>query len=117
MHAGFSNLREHMPMNVRGSFPGRGRTPAVEADIERVLAIWSECRRSYGADGAFLFGRFSAADAMYAPVALRFVTYAVPLPAPARAYVDSLLALPALREWCAAAAAEHEVIAEDEPYR
>jgi glutathione S-transferase len=104
MHSGFAALRQHMSMNVRRSLPGRGRTPEVLADIARIVSIWDECK------GAFLFGAFTAADAMYAPVALRFRTYAVELPARCRQYADAVLALPAMREWIEAAEREPESI-------
>ena len=117
MHAGFTNLRSRMPMNIRGSHPGKGRTPEVLADIARIAAIWSDCRQRHAAHGPFLFGQFCNADAMYAPVAMRFITYAVELPAPARDYVDALGATPAIKKWRAAALAETEIIEEDEPYR
>ncbi len=115
MHAGFAALRTAMPMNIRARHPGRGRTPGVEADIARVLALWNACVESSG--GPFLFGRFSIADAMYAPVVTRFITYAVEPGAPLVAYIDRIWNLPAMQEWRAAAVAETEVIAEDEPYR
>jgi len=115
MHAGFASLRSAMPMNIRSSYPGKGRSLEVDADIERVVAIWTECLRRSG--GPFLFGSFTLADAMYAPVAARLITYAVALEARAQAYVDHLWNLPAMLEWRKAAAAETEVIAEDEPYR
>ena len=115
MHAGFAALRTAMPMNIRARHPGRGRTPGVEADIARVLALWNACVESSG--GPFLFGRFSIADAMYAPVVTRFITYAVEPGAPLDAYIDRIWNLPAMQEWRAAAVAETEVIAEDEPYR
>ena len=108
MHAGFQALRSHMSMNVRRSFPGLGLTPAVERDIARIDAVWSGCLQRCG--GPFLYGGFTIADAMYAPVATRFETYAVALSAPARGYADRLLALPAMREWYAAAHAETEVL-------
>ncbi len=111
MHSGFAQLRTHMGMNIRKRYPGRGRTPEVLAEIERVFALWTDCRARYGAGGPFLFGSFCAADAMYAPVVLRFETYAVDLPPVCRAYADAVLARPALREWIAAAAAETEAIA------
>ncbi len=79
MHAGFAPLRNHMPMNLRKSLPGKGRGPGVADDIARISAIWADCRRRFGAEGPFLFGRASAADAMYAPVATRFRTYGVEL--------------------------------------
>jgi len=116
MHAGFHALREAMPMNVRGSYPGRGLSPEVAQDIDRIVARWTTCRERFGQDGALLFGAFTAADAFYAPVATRFVTYGVRLPDVARRYVDAVLALPAMQEWSAAARAEPEVIAAEEPY-
>jgi glutathione S-transferase len=115
MHSGFPELRSHMPMNIRASFPGRGRTPAVATDIARVCEIWRGCLRRSG--GPFLFGAFGLADAMYAPVASRFLTYAVELEAELAAYVDRVWNLPAMQQWRAAAVAETEIIAEDEPYR
>jgi glutathione S-transferase len=115
MHSGFTELRTHMPMNIRSRHPGRGRTPAVAADIARVSQIWRECLHRCG--GPFLFGSFGIADAMYAPVAARFVTYAVELEAELAAYVDRLWNLPAMQAWRQAACAETEIIAEDEPYR
>jgi glutathione S-transferase len=114
MHAGFQALRGHMPMNLRKSLPGRGRGRDVADDIERVRAIWRDCRTRFGADGPFLFGRFSAADAMYTPVATRFRTYAVELDENSQAYVDAVLARPDFLEWHAAALEEPWVIGEDE---
>lgn len=116
MHSGFQNLRTHMSMNIRKRFPGRGRTPEVLAEIERIAAMWSEWRSRYGASDPFLFGQFSIADAMYAPVVLRFRTYEVELPPEARAYADAILALPALQEWMAAAASEKESLPQFETY-
>ena len=112
MHAGFVALRTHMPMNIRGSKSGRGRTPEVEKDIRRIVALWEDCRARFGAGGPFLFGAFGNADAMYAPVVTRFNTYGVALEGLARAYADAILALPPMREWFAAAAAEFWTIAE-----
>ena len=114
MHAGFTALRTHMTMNCRKHFPGKGRTPEVEADIERLRSLWNDCRTRYGGGGDFLFGRFSIADAMYAPVATRFKTYDVALDKGAAAYRDTILALPAMRQWYAEAMAEREVIDEFE---
>jgi glutathione S-transferase len=104
MHAGFAQLRERMSMNVRKRYPGRGRTPEVLKEIERVVEIWSKCKKP------FLFGAFTAADAMYAPVVLRFRTYQVELPTACRAYAEAMLALPAMREWIEAAEREVESI-------
>jgi glutathione S-transferase len=115
MHSGFAPLRSKMSMNCRGSFPGVGRTVEVAADIERIQRIWTDCRDRFGAIGPYLFGTFTIADAMYAPVILRFKTYAVQLTAAARLYADAILALPALQEWIEAAKAETEVIAAFEP--
>jgi glutathione S-transferase len=115
MHAGFAALRTRMPMNIRSRYPGKARSPEVDADIERVCAIWDDCLGRSG--GPFLFGGFGLTDAMYAPVATRFLTYAVDLAAPLAGYVDRIWNLPAMREWRTAAAAEVEVLAEDEPYR
>ncbi|MFZ1909501.1 MAG: glutathione S-transferase family protein [Burkholderiales bacterium] len=107
MHSGFGALRQHMSMNIRKRHPGKGRTPDALADVARIIAMWSDCRARFGAAGPFLFGAFGAADAMYAPVVLRFRTYAVELPPTCRAYADAVLALPALGEWIEAA--EHEI--------
>ena len=115
MHSGFQALRQNMFMNIRRRMPNRGHTPEVAADIERITAIWKDCRRCYAASGPFLFGRFSIADAMYAPVALRFQTYAVSVDGAAGEYMRSLLALPAMQEWIAAAHAEKESIPHYEP--
>ncbi|MEG3859805.1 glutathione S-transferase family protein [Microcoleus sp. herbarium12] len=111
MHAGFQNLRENMPMDCRNRYPGEGMTPGVEAEIDRILAIWRECRQKFGTSGDMLFGNFTIADAMFAPVVMRFVTYEVKLDAQAQAYADTLLALPAMQEWLAAAYSESESIA------
>jgi len=116
MHSGFQSLRSHMPMNIRSRHPGKGMNPQVQRDIARVLEIWRGCRERYGAGGALLFGRFSVADAYYAPVVTRFQTYEVSLPPEAQAYCDAVLALGAVREWCEAARRETEFVAGDEPY-
>jgi glutathione S-transferase len=115
MHAGFQHLRANMSMNCRRELPGRGRTPEVIAEIARIQDLWSSCRRAHGSAGPFLFGRFSIADAMYAPVVLRFRTYAVELVPECRAYADAMLALPAIQQWLADAGTETEVIAAFEP--
>jgi glutathione S-transferase len=116
MHAGFSALRQHMSMNCRKLLPGKGRTPEVLKDIERIRALWNDCRARFGRGGDFLFGKFSIADAMYAPVALRFVTYAVELDPLSAAYVKTITDMPAIRQWIADARAETEVIPPFEPY-
>ncbi|MEI7873989.1 MAG: glutathione S-transferase family protein [Alphaproteobacteria bacterium] len=107
MHAGFMDLRTNMPMNIRASYPGKGMTPGVRADIERVTSIWRDCRKRFAGaapkDDGFLFGAFGAADAMYAPVVTRFRTYGVTLDADSEAYAKAVLAHPAMKEWIDAA--------------
>ncbi|HXX13073.1 MAG TPA: glutathione S-transferase family protein [Burkholderiales bacterium] len=115
MHSGFGALRSNMSMNCRGSFPGIGRTVEVAADVERIQRMWIDCRERFGVAGPFLFGEFTTADAMYAPVVLRFKTYAVQLAPVARQYADTVLGLPALQDWVEAAKAEIEVIPAFEP--
>ena len=111
MHGGFMALRKAMPMNIRESLPGYGMSlDGVQGDVNRVEAIWRDARSRYGAGGDFLFGAFGAADAMYAPVALRFKTYGVTLGESAAAYVEALLAHPPIVEWIAAAEAEPYMI-------
>ncbi len=106
MHAGFVTLRRQLPMDIRARRHVAPATGELAQQIERVQAIWRECRTRAGDRGPFLFGRFSNADAMYAPVATRFRSYDVPLDAVSQAYVDAILALPAFREWEAASLAE-----------
>jgi glutathione S-transferase len=110
MHSGFRALRSAMPMNIRGRHPGKGMNDAVAKDLERISALWASAAKP------FLFGGFSAADAFYAPVATRLVTYGVELTGPARDYQRALLAFPAVQAWCADAARETEFVAADEPY-
>ena len=106
MHAGFADLREDMAFRCGEGRPGEGRTSGALADIARVTELWRHCRARFGAGGDFLFGGFGIADCMYAPVASRLITYAVPLDDVAGAYVEAVWALPAMREWVAAARAE-----------
>jgi glutathione S-transferase len=115
MHAGFSALRSALPMNLRVERARIPLEPAVRADVERVVAIWEECRTRFGAGvpsggsgGPFLFGAFTNADAMFAPVVTRFHSYGVTLPAAAQAYADAVRALAPMREWAEAAVAESE---------
>jgi glutathione S-transferase len=111
MHSGFPNLRQHMPLNCRASYPGKGRAQGVQEDIDRITALWRECRERHGAGGDFLFGRFSIADAMFTPVAFRFQTYGVELDPVSRRYADAVLAVPAAQEWLEAARKEPWTIA------
>jgi glutathione S-transferase len=99
MHAGFAALRQNLPMDIRSRKPGLGRAPGVAEDISRIQALWSDCRARFGQGGPFLFGHFTVADAFYAPVVTRFVTYGVELDAVSQAYRDAVLALPALKTW------------------
>jgi len=115
-HSGFRAFRSAMPMNIRSSYPGKGMTPEVAKDIARIQVLWTEARKEFGGKGAFLFGEFGAADAFYAPVATRFVTYGVELAGAAREYQKALLDSPGVRAWAANAVTETEFVAEDEPY-
>ncbi len=106
MHSGFPALRQHMSMEVAAFHPDVEKHPDALKDAERVAALWVSCRQRFADAGPFLFGAFSVADAMYAPVAFRFHTYGVDLPPLAMAYRDALLSLPAMREWASGARAE-----------
>ena len=107
MHAGFTALRDHMPMNLRRlDLKGKGRGPGVDDDIARICEIWRDCHSRYGAGGDFLFGAFCAADAMYAPVVTRLDTYGVDLDTTCAAYSRAVLTLPAFVEWRDAALQE-----------
>ena len=115
MHAGFTALRSHMPMNLRrGDLKGKGRGPGVEDDIARICEIWRDCRVSWGAGGEFLFGAFGAADAMFAPVVTRLDTYGVDLDGTCADYSRAVLSLPAFVEWREAALREPWIVVEDE---
>ena len=106
MHAGFGALRTQWPMNARATGRRTPMTAELAADIGRIDALWSDCRRRFGAHGPWLFGDYSLADAMYAPVALRFRTYGATLSASAQAYLDTTLSDEPLRQWLADAALE-----------
>jgi glutathione S-transferase len=111
MHAGFHALRQHLPMNIRSSFPGRGVTPEVQADINRIMAIWRDCRTRFGeGNGDFLFGQFTIADAMFAPVVTRFRTYKTDLEREAESYCETIMAMPAMQEWIAGAKNEPMIV-------
>lgn len=110
MHSGFSNLRSALPMNLKARHPGFKVWAGVRPDIERVTMIWRDCLSTYG--GPYLFGRLTIADAMYAPVCTRFLTYDVALDETCRAYCDTIMAWPAMAEWVAAAKAEPETLEE-----
>jgi glutathione S-transferase len=114
MHAGFLPLRRHLPMNIRRPVKPRTLDEGAAADIARIEAIWNECRTLFGGEGPFLYGRFGAADAMYAPVVWRFHTYAVPVSTISADYMRAVLALPQCMEWREAARREPWVLAHDE---
>jgi glutathione S-transferase len=114
MHAGFINLRMELPMNARARNRRAVITPGVEADIDRIDEIWNDCRRRFGAAGPWLFGEYSVADAMYAPVVLRFNTYAAQVSETARWYMAAALEDAALQEWVRAAQSEPWTIESEE---
>jgi glutathione S-transferase len=116
MHSGFRDLRGRMPMNIRSSHPGKGMSAEVQANITRIEKLWGEARRRFGAAGPFLFGAFSAADAMYAPVVMRFRTYAVRLESESARYCEAMLSAAGVRAWIEEALKEKEFVADDEPY-
>jgi glutathione S-transferase len=100
MHAGFADLRIHCPMNMRRDRSRkRELTPGVQANVARIDALWRDSRARFGKGGPFLFGAFSNADAMYAPVVSRFASYAIPVSETARGYMDAMMALPAWKAW------------------
>jgi glutathione S-transferase len=103
-------------MNSRASHPGKGMRPEVEADIARVQHVWGEAMRAFGGAGPFLFGEFGAADAMYAPVVMRFRTYGVALEPGGARYCRAMQESAGIRAWVAQALEEKEFVAEDEPY-
>jgi len=110
MHSGFLALRSTMPMNLRSHKPMTTIPPEVQRDIDRVIEIWRDCREQFGAGGDFLFGEFTIADAMYAPVVSRFRTYGVSLDPICQAYADAVWQMPAMQAWIEAAIAETETI-------
>ena len=114
MHAGFTALRGACPMNLGKRFAARDRGPGVARDVERLTGLWRRARERFGAGGPFLYGAFSAADAMYAPVVTRLDTYGIAVDPVSRDYMQAVLALPAYREWLAAALVEPWIVAQDE---
>ncbi len=120
MHSGFGALRSHCPMNIEASLPDVGERiwaeqPGVRADVARIEAAWADALQAHG--GPFLFGAFSAADAMYAPVCMRFISYALPLSDTARAYVQRVASSAGVMAWVADARAEQDFLDFEEPYR
>jgi len=115
MHSGFSALRNQMTMCIRERVDVRPWSDVLATDIARIVRIFDESRRRFGAGGAFLCGRFSIADCFYAPVAFRFRTYDVRPEGTARAYCDAVLAHPFVREWEQGALADPTIVEADEP--
>lgn len=115
MHSGFGELRSAMWMNIRARFPGKGRTPGAQADIARICEIWENCLARSG-HHQFLFGEFSIADAFFAPVVMRFRTYGVWLAPMLQAYVDRVVAHPAVAQWMREAVAENDRLDKYEVY-
>lgn len=109
MHSSFSSLRTSMSMDIRGKYPGKGRTPQTQADIGRISEIWEECLSKYG-HHQFLFGEFSIADAYFAPVVMRFRSYGVFLAPALQAYMERVIAHPAVARWISEAEAETEFL-------
>jgi glutathione S-transferase len=114
MHAGFVALRSQLPMNIHRRVKACAIADDARHDIARIDALWSDCRARFGREGPFLYGAFGAADAMYAPVVWRFHTYAVEVSAVARAYMRTLMELPAWSEWHEAALREPWVLPRNE---
>jgi glutathione S-transferase len=111
MHSGFASMRSSLPMNIKARFPNFKVWSRAQTDIDRIVAIWKECLATYG--GPYLFGKQAGmADAMYAPVVTRFLTYDVKLDADCAAYCKHIMALPAMKEWVAAAKLEPDDIDE-----
>ena len=106
MHSGFMALRGECPMNLHRPIRAVALSDDARANIARIQEIWVDCRKRYGKQGPFLFGAFSGADAMYAPVAYRFRTFGIELAGEANVYMDTMLALPAVEEWTSAGLAE-----------
>jgi glutathione S-transferase len=111
MHSGFAAMRAALPMNLKGHFPGLKVWSRAQADIDRITEIWTECLQRYG--GPYLFGKHrTMADAMYAPVVTRFVTYGVKLEGPLVEFCKTILAMPEMQEWISAAREEPDEISE-----
>ena len=115
MHSGFQAMRNSMPMNVRRSYPIALPGEDVQKDIDRLQALWTEARSKFGGGGPFLYGKFSVADAYFAPVVFRFNTYGVAMTPMVADYVKAMLAHPSMQRWIADSAAEKEVVDHEEP--
>jgi glutathione S-transferase len=116
MHAGFRGIRSACPMNLRRppKLPPSGITEAIAKDVARIEHIWAECRKQFGMGSPFLFGKFSAADAMFIPVACRLETFAIPVSKTSRVYMAALFATPAFQKWKTESKKEKDIVLEDE---
>jgi len=114
MHSSFYDLRCELPMNCRKQFDSIKLSVAAEGDVERVKELWRQCREKFGSNGEWLFGKYSIADAMFAPIALRFAGYGISLNGVGKDYVQSVLNHPSIVEWIEAAKAEKQIIDSDE---
>ena len=110
MHSSFAHLRREHSMNIRARFPPRPLSEGVQHDLMRIIQLWAEARARFGGGGPFLFGTFGAADIMFAPVATRLVTYSIPVPRFAAAYMETILDHAWMKEWIEAAQGEPWVI-------
>ena len=120
MHAGFGALRQACPMNIEAALPEAGRLiwrdrPGVRADVQAIDALWQDLLARHG--GPMLFGKFSIADAFYAPIGMRLLTFDLPISAASMDYLKRVVALPGVASWIADAKAEHDFLVDDEPYR
>lgn len=114
MHSSYTHVRNEMPMNCRKRFENITLTAEAEREVERIKTLWRDCRKQYGSEGEWLFGKYSIADAMFAPVALRFYGYNIKLRGTEADYVSSVLNQPCIAEWIKAGEKEKEIIMEDE---
>jgi len=110
MHSSYPNIRRDLPMNVRRQFPTPNLSDAVRNEMARIFELWAQARARHGSGGPYLFGDFGAVDIMFAPVVTRFVTYSIPVPRFAAAYMEAILDMPWMREWIEAAQVEPWVI-------
>ena len=110
MHSGFSALRRKHTMNIRQVYPAKPIDSDVQQELARIMELWMQARARYGGDGDFLFGEFGAVDAMFAPVVTRIVTYSLPVPRFAQAYMLAVLQHPFMQDWIAGAQEEDWVI-------
>jgi glutathione S-transferase len=120
MHSGFGALRSHCPMNIEAALPQAGAIvwrdqPGVRSDVQRLVGMWTDLLQEH--QGPMLFGAFSIADAYFAPVCMRIKNYALPVPGHITDYIRRVCALPGVAAWVEDALAEHDFIADDEPYR